>query len=184
MSLMMFVLTSASQGQKTLGEKQLHSKYDFYYRNVYKTPMSYQDWLLKKDYVDKSGNLYVSKYKEMRDDVERKNMLPKETNKTIVLKSPGDYLNKASNQLLLGFSCQVLASAGVIAGTSMFSTTADAEDLNYLYIGAGALGLIGLGLEISFVPIVIAIILGLVNLEVNQEDMSVKIVIKDFQLKM
>ena len=79
--------------------------------------------------------------------------------------TPGDYLIKAKNQLLGSFVCQFFAGGLLYLGTSQYSTSIVDHGANVhpqfttitngqairdaCYVGAGILGVVGFGLEIS-----------------------------------
>lgn len=86
-----------------------------------------------------------------------------------ILQSPGSYLIKARNNFLTGFGCQILA-VGIICVVPPPSNNTPGFDSKLVYIGAGTLSLVGLGLEISGI-----VNIGKAGIALNQNGIGLKV---------
>lgn len=155
-------MTVNSFSQTTLTKDevlQLHRKYDSYVGSAvhWKKIMSYKDWLTKEGLVDNNPYESPSVY-YYNPNYERVSISePKQ------ILSPGDYLIKAKNQIFSGFGCQVISGITFIVNSNNDSSEA-------LNIGAGVLGLLGLGLEISGI-----VNIGKAGVSLNENGIGIKV---------
>ena len=148
----MLLLTLTCFSQQSLTAAELQKKYKHYTENTLAIhKLSFDDWKLKNGYSE-------SKQEEGK---QIENTQPKVI---MVATSPGTYLIKAKSQILDGFGCQFLAGGIAALGTT------SSNSRNAVYVGAGALSILGLGLEISGI-----LNIGKAGFSLNENGIGIKV---------
>ena len=152
MSIIMMI-TISSFGQDA---NLLHKKYKNYYdynAGQKQTPLSYQNWLINKNYVDSSSIPYdyhpyfLSESKSVS------------ISKTIPILSSGDYLIKAKKQMISGYVFDFIGVGAILVSPNEGG-----------FMVGGACGLIGLICEFSGISNI-----GKAGVSLNENGIGVKV---------